>query len=75
MRKIFNASISKGNPPKGTIKIVVGVKDNGGSRWEYVGETPLASAISIMNLCASNGKYESSRIGEYIGISKAWGNL
>lgn len=68
----FKASISKGNPPKGTLKGVVSFKDNGGGRWEYDGSIPLSAGKVIMALCSSNGERLCLNDGRDLGIEMAY---
>lgn len=68
----WKASISKGNPQKGILKCVVAVKDNGGSRWEYEGELPLAAGKIMMALCSTKGERQSLKIGQDSGIEMAY---
>lgn len=71
----FKASISRGNPPDGTLKCVVSLKDNGGGRWEFVGTTPLAAGKTMMAICASGGRCASVNAGLDEGIAAAFPDL
>lgn len=68
----FKAAIGRGNPAKGTLKAVVSLKGNGGNRWEYVGELPLAAGRLMMVLCSTNGERQSKNVGLDAGIELAF---
>jgi len=72
MRAKMKASISRGNPSKGTLKSIVAFKDNGGTRWEYEGELPLAAGKIMMALCSSRGVRLCLKDGMDSGIEMAF---
>lgn len=72
MQTKMKAAISRGNPPKGTLKSVVAFKDNGGNRWEYEGELPLAAGKLMMALCSTRGLSQSLNIGRDSGIESCF---
>ena len=72
IRNRYKAIISKGNPPKGIIKTVIGFKDNSGGRWEFVGALPRAAVYIIMAMCATNGERQCYAVGQDEGIENAF---
>ena len=72
MTQKFKAAIERGNPPSGTLKSVVSLKDNGGNRWEYVGIIPMAAGRVMMALCSTKGERQCMNFGRDEGIEAAF---